>query len=328
MSDESKILAGVGLGCARLRGGLELRNSRKMVDRALELGIRHFDVAPSYGDGEAESILGTALTGMRETCSVYTKFGLPASAQSTVGRYFRPLLRSTVKPVARLFGRKPEHAPIMNTSVRRDFGTFSVEAMRRSLATSLTNLKADRLDGLLLHEPSPADPDELLLTALAAEVTSGTIAKWGLGTGYPVDSLPQRGSIAQGALLAIPRQTVTDREIWVHGLMRYSDLYDTPAVESSLRQLLADAQPTSRRPISRQAKTTALAVALLATKRVSGVVYSTTTVRNLESFVAQFKAYSEVVAVRMPTDIDAFLQTVHLALTKAAGHPQSGSRQD
>ena len=49
----------------------------RAVRRALDLGVNYFDVAPAYGNGEAEVALGIALEGRREQAVVGTKVRVP-----------------------------------------------------------------------------------------------------------------------------------------------------------------------------------------------------------------------------------------------------------
>lgn len=50
----------VGVGCAYLTEGFGMEEAR-VIDAAYEAGARHFDVAPQYGMGTAEKVLGFAL---------------------------------------------------------------------------------------------------------------------------------------------------------------------------------------------------------------------------------------------------------------------------
>ncbi|HXZ21376.1 MAG TPA: aldo/keto reductase [Pseudolabrys sp.] len=54
-------LSEIGFGCGG-NAGLMVRGShdeqQRVIERALELGIDHFDTAPDYGDGAAERNLG------------------------------------------------------------------------------------------------------------------------------------------------------------------------------------------------------------------------------------------------------------------------------
>lgn len=49
--------------------------ARRIVDRALELGVTHFDTANLYSEGDSERIIGRALTGRRERVVLTTKVG-------------------------------------------------------------------------------------------------------------------------------------------------------------------------------------------------------------------------------------------------------------
>jgi len=52
--------------------------SVRAVHRALELGVNGFDVAPRYGDGKAEAVLGRALQDRPDPVIVATKVRLSA----------------------------------------------------------------------------------------------------------------------------------------------------------------------------------------------------------------------------------------------------------
>jgi len=45
----------LGFGCAGLAARLTASESRRLVDVAFDAGVRHFDVARSYGYGRAEA---------------------------------------------------------------------------------------------------------------------------------------------------------------------------------------------------------------------------------------------------------------------------------
>ena len=51
----------VGLGCNNFGGRIDLEASRKVVHKALDLGINFFDTANVYSDGTSEEIVGRAL---------------------------------------------------------------------------------------------------------------------------------------------------------------------------------------------------------------------------------------------------------------------------
>ena len=67
-----------GGGIGQVWGPTTDEESIRAVHRALELGINFFDVAPSYGNGKAEEVLGRALRGRSEDIVVATKVRLGA----------------------------------------------------------------------------------------------------------------------------------------------------------------------------------------------------------------------------------------------------------
>ena len=56
----------------------------RAIHRALDLGINFFDVAPAYGNGKAEEVLGIALQGRQDQAVVATKVRLTADEMNDV----------------------------------------------------------------------------------------------------------------------------------------------------------------------------------------------------------------------------------------------------
>jgi aryl-alcohol dehydrogenase-like predicted oxidoreductase len=56
---------------------LDYEDSKKVIDRARDLGINFFDTADVYSSGRSEEILGRALEGRRNDVVIATKVGLP-----------------------------------------------------------------------------------------------------------------------------------------------------------------------------------------------------------------------------------------------------------
>ncbi|MHB8575575.1 MAG: aldo/keto reductase [Dehalococcoidia bacterium] len=56
-------------------GHIDDETARRMIDRALDLGINFFDTADQYGEGRSERLLGKALAGRRDKVIVAGKFG-------------------------------------------------------------------------------------------------------------------------------------------------------------------------------------------------------------------------------------------------------------
>lgn len=64
----------LAIGCAHFGRRLDEQSATRLVDTAMDLGIRFFDTADVYAEGESERILGKALKGKRERCVIATKF--------------------------------------------------------------------------------------------------------------------------------------------------------------------------------------------------------------------------------------------------------------
>lgn len=119
-----------------------LFDARLLVDTALEAGIDTFDHADIYNDYGNEVFFGKLLTedpSLRDRIQIITKCGIRLKSSkwpSTVVKHY----------------------------------DYTAEHVRKSLETSLRNLRTDRIELLLLHRPSPlldirvvADILELLL---------------------------------------------------------------------------------------------------------------------------------------------------------------------
>jgi aryl-alcohol dehydrogenase-like predicted oxidoreductase len=143
-----------------LTGGWESRRSVRMIRVALDSGFRHFDVAPPYGIGTAEDVLGLALSGHRAQVTVASKVGRPRPILSTQTQ----LLRLLATPIRRLAAgklRKRERS-VPPASTPPDV-QLTLPIVKQSLAESLRRLRTDYLDLLLLHEAKLTDlTDELL----------------------------------------------------------------------------------------------------------------------------------------------------------------------
>jgi D-threo-aldose 1-dehydrogenase len=132
----------LGLGLAPI-GGLyspvSEQQARDTVEKAWDLGIRYFDVAPLYGNGLAETRAGAVLRDKpRESFVLSTK----------VGR----LLRPGGADRQRIWAEPADLTPVFD---------FSADGVRASYAESLTRLGLDRADILHVH-----DPDDFLASVL------------------------------------------------------------------------------------------------------------------------------------------------------------------
>ncbi|MEI9991777.1 MAG: aldo/keto reductase [Rhizomicrobium sp.] len=141
----------IGLGCNNF-GALPVEASRRVVDRALELGITLFDTADVYGNrGGSEEQLGEILGARRKDIVLATKFGMPmddAGAKSG----------------------------------------SSAAYIRAACEASLKRLKTDWIDLYQQHRPDPNTPVEETLRALDDLVKAGKVRAIG-SSNMPADQL-------------------------------------------------------------------------------------------------------------------------------------------
>ena len=186
----------LGFGGSSLMGALNRRQSLALLESAYDAGIRHFDTAPIYGYGEAESCLGEFLARHRADCTVTTKFGIPRPRNQPLIRVARaivgpmvqrsPALKRRLQGVGRQGPARQDTsaepvAPVIPNPI------FTAEQARASLKRSLRELKTDRIDLFLLHEVRAidlaADPaGGTLLDMLEGLVAAGTIGAFGVGS--------------------------------------------------------------------------------------------------------------------------------------------------
>jgi aryl-alcohol dehydrogenase-like predicted oxidoreductase len=160
MASETAILGETGittssfaLGCARLGSVLTPlgpRESLALLQRALSLGIRHFDTASVYGQGDSERLIGRAVGGCRSEVCIATKAGQQLTvAQAVVARFKTPL-RWLAKH------RSSVRARVAKQRQAGLHSCFEPKFLQRSLEQSLFRLKSDHVDIFYLHGP-PVD---------------------------------------------------------------------------------------------------------------------------------------------------------------------------
>src|SRR5438132_11821652 len=70
-------VSAIGLGCMSLSGVYGKSDDEagiRLIRRAIELGVDHFDSSDMYGWGHNEELLGRALKGRRDKVVIATKF--------------------------------------------------------------------------------------------------------------------------------------------------------------------------------------------------------------------------------------------------------------
>jgi diketogulonate reductase-like aldo/keto reductase len=168
-------------------GATGRRDSLKLLEAAYDAGIRHFDVAPMYGYGEAESCLGEFLQRHRDQVTVTTKYGIPPAKNSALIKAGRRLAAPVIKQLPAI---KQRLARVANAATRNDErSTFTAAQAKASLYRSLGALRTDRIDLWLLHEvTAPNLQDDSLLPLLEDLVQQGTIGAFGIGSS--ADKIP------------------------------------------------------------------------------------------------------------------------------------------
>ena len=140
-------LRAIGLGCMNLSYGYGVppdeKVATKLLDRALELGVRHFDSAALYGFGRNETLLGKVLKNRRSHIFLASKCGM------------------TGVDGKRVIDGRPE-------------------TLAATLEEALLRLQTDHIDLYYLHRQDPAVPIEESVGAMARMVQQGKVGSLGL----------------------------------------------------------------------------------------------------------------------------------------------------
>lgn len=184
----------IGFGCAGVCGSIDRERSFEAIRTALDCGVNHFDLAPSYGYGVAEAFVGAALPSDRDSVVLATKFGI---SPTLLAQALTPL-----KGVARKLNqrRSASHTSVpANSSAKPDVAApqSSIKSfvgsllfkrlkmdpvlMEKSFYQSLSNLRVEHLDYLMLHEPlCSLDNVEELLEVGQTLKNSGCLRGFGI----------------------------------------------------------------------------------------------------------------------------------------------------
>ncbi|HTF68648.1 MAG TPA: aldo/keto reductase [Edaphobacter sp.] len=175
----------LGFGCSTLMGSIGRRASLAVLEAAYDNGIRHFDVAPMYGYGEAESCLGEFLARHSGDVTVTTKYGIAPPKNRSFFRVARTIAGPIIRqfPVAKKSLAAAAKASVQASAQPAQRKIFTADRARTSLDSSLTALKTDHIDIWLLHEATAEDlTDTALLGFLQDCVAQGKIGAFGVGS--------------------------------------------------------------------------------------------------------------------------------------------------
>ena len=149
LGDTGILVSALGLGCSRLASvstGVTRQHATALLEAAYGGGIRFFDTADIYGQGDSERRI--AHIANRDGAIVCTKAGLELSVNPGLIRF--------VKPVVAPLLRRLRGAQKATVSLRRqsEGSNFDPSRLRPRLEASVKRLKRARADVFLLHGPS------------------------------------------------------------------------------------------------------------------------------------------------------------------------------
>src|SRR5437764_10089384 len=145
-------VSAIGLGCMSLSGTYgpsDDKAAEALLQRAVELGIDHFDSSDMYGWGHNEELLGRALKGLHDKIVIATKFGQtrqPGGANGVNGR--------------------PEY-------------------VQQACEVSLKRLGIDTIDLYYQHRVDPGVPVEDTVGAMSRLIEQGKVRHLGLCEAHP-----------------------------------------------------------------------------------------------------------------------------------------------
>jgi len=159
----------LGFGCASLGSRIGASAGLDALAAAFDAGITWFDVAPAYGAGDAETLLGRFLHGRRDHVSVTTKVGVAPPARLGMLKAAYALGRPLIGMAARL--RRGFRALSATRNRRVPLGA---ELIVHSIEDSLRRLRLDHVDVFALHDPDPGDVGkEEIIRALESVLARG-----------------------------------------------------------------------------------------------------------------------------------------------------------
>lgn len=198
--DRLKQEKSLGCGCSTFGGSLSKKNALKTLDVCFDEDIFYYDVARSYGYGEAERIVGEFIKDKRTKVIVSSKFGIEAPQSFP----FKKIITSTARFIkSQIPGSKKMLQKVSSQALRKT--KFTPEMVVNSLNKSLSELGTDYLDLFVYHE---ASFEEMLnadvLAVLEKEKDKGKIRAFGANLSRNIDQNKLLESNFQPAVLQLP----------------------------------------------------------------------------------------------------------------------------
>jgi D-threo-aldose 1-dehydrogenase len=194
----------LGIGTNPL-GGLHQRIppaiARATVETAWRSGARYYDVAPVYGYGFSEQVVGEVLrTHPRSEYRLTTKIGRLLLEDGPAGREDTMVLWEGVQLYK-------------DTAAVRPYFDFSYDGVRRSIDASRQRMGIDRFDAIHIHDPD-LYPDEAVdgaYRALSDLKAAGEIGAIGVGVNQWPILVDLAGRADFDAFLLAGRYTLLDQ---------------------------------------------------------------------------------------------------------------------
>ncbi|TDD94685.1 aldo/keto reductase [Flavobacterium cellulosilyticum] len=161
----------IGFGCAPILGAVDAQKAKEAINFAMEMGVNHFDLARSYGYGEAENFVGKLLISNRKNIVISSKFGIKANFKAKLFRPLKPIARNVIDIKKKYLVKANEEKVSKKNIISNTFHNrieLNPKEMILSLEESLKSLKTDYLDYFFIHEPLEKilNIDELLETGM------------------------------------------------------------------------------------------------------------------------------------------------------------------
>lgn len=212
---DDRRISRLGLGCSRIgsfNNPLPDRDALRLVQSALDMGVRVLDTSNVYGQGDSERVIGRALKGRRDDAFVVTKCGMSFSPRMYLLLPLKPLLRPLLRPLlARRSGGGGAASGVATAqraaALRR---SFAPSALTASLEGSLRRLGLEDVDALLLHSPDAAAlADPAIAATLARLKQAGRVRHFGVSCD-DADSLHAALAMPGLTMLQLPWPLVAD----------------------------------------------------------------------------------------------------------------------
>jgi aryl-alcohol dehydrogenase-like predicted oxidoreductase len=169
----------LGLGTASITSMKTYGEANRILSKAYELGVTHFDTAPLYGQGYAEKIIGKFIKNKRDHITITTKFGLGLQKEKTIPLF----LALPLNHIKKKWSNKRDDGVVKQPPDNLPLREIPLSFIKRNFELSLKTLNIDHIDYYFLHEGLPSFLKQDALTYLTKLKERGLVKHLGLATG-------------------------------------------------------------------------------------------------------------------------------------------------